>query len=84
MSNDRIGSHCWYKRIDLKARTQQWLWGTLRAWASDFEELNLNERSRGVGQFPVALIEDSLTNRITVVPAHLVSFAQTQPANDAP
>ena len=71
MSDNRIGNPCWWKKIDLKAGTQEWRTGKLLFWGIDYEEL-----SGGIGQFPVGVVEDGVTALVHSTPVHHLSFAE--------
>lgn len=61
---------CWYKTVF----NEQWRGGKFHAWSTCFEEL-----SHGVGQYPVAIVEDDSNGIVADVPVSLVCFAATPP-----
>lgn len=75
---NRIGDVCWYKLPNLrKSRGEgkaNWRVGKLRAWSTDFEE---SEDS--IALYPVAVIEDNLTQMCHSVYVNSVCFADEIP-----
>lgn len=80
MSDNRIGSACWYrmfKNVKGKWGWTPWRGGRLRLWSTDHQEYE-----NGPGPFPVAVIEDDLTSSCISVPVAGVSFASTPVIDD--
>ena len=71
---NRIGSDCWYKPRDAKLHKKVWRAGTLRAWSTDFVELE-----SGPALFPVGVIEDDKTGLCQSVYVAHICFAAVPP-----
>lgn len=77
MSNNRIGSDCWYRTFDLKSRSfSKWKGGKLRAWSTDYTEGEI-----GFGLFPVGVVEDAESLRCLSIPVCEICFATIPPSN---
>lgn len=74
MTTDRIGELCWWHCIKLREGTNDFRRGRLLAWSTDFEDLQY-----GVGQYPVAIVEDVDSGHVHSLPVELVRFCEHQP-----
>lgn len=68
MSDNRIGSACWYKSRKF------WRLGHLRMWSTNHVECE-----NGPAPFPVAVVEDDKTMICDAIPVFDVCFAATPP-----
>ena len=78
--NNRIGSHCYYLRATNKAasvrdRRYTWFPGILRHWGTD----HIDCGEDGPAHYPCAVVEDTHSKDVHVVPAHSVSFNSIPP-----
>lgn len=65
---------CWYRRYDDSKLLSDWRGGTFEQYSTDYMELE-----GGIGNYPVAIIEDSEEQRPLSVPLEFVSFAAIPP-----
>jgi hypothetical protein len=83
VGNNRISNACWYQPADLNSASSsplgKWHSGTLRAWATDWEDFGENGR----GQFPVGVIEDAKTGMCHSVYVSRICFASIPPGEIA-
>lgn len=76
MTDNRIGSACWYRTFDYSTRSwSKWMGGALRAWSTDYVEGEV-----GFGLFPVGVVEDEKTLRCVSVPVGEICFAAIPPS----
>ncbi len=71
MANNRIGDECWWHHLVISDSISDWKRGRLLAWSTDYEELR-----DGVGQYPVAIVEDLESGRVHSLSVHMISFGE--------
>lgn len=71
MTENRIGSSCWFREYIRRGGTYtEWKPGVIRLWTTDHIEYD-----NGPGPFPVGVIEDSTTLAMKSIPVQDITFA---------
>lgn len=74
MSDNRIGSACWYLPKKSASKDAVWQLGYLRQWSTDFIEFE-----NGPGLYPVGVIEDDKTKCCHSIIVEDICFASIPP-----